>query len=92
MRITRLVPIAAALLVSWSAYAADPASSTAEHPQMNALHQACAADITQFCSGVEPGQGRIVRCLRDNEDKLSQSCKDARAAARSHKDHKTAPQ
>jgi hypothetical protein len=41
---------------------------------------------------LEPGGGRIVRCLRENESKLSQQCKDARAAARSSIERKAAPE
>ena len=36
---------------------------------------ACAADVAQLCSGVEHGDGRIAKCLRDNKDKVSAECK-----------------
>jgi hypothetical protein len=50
--------------------------------------QACAVDVRKFCADVEPGQGRIVACLRNHEVQLSDSCKAARAAARARIEHK----
>jgi hypothetical protein len=43
---------------------------------------ACRADYNQFCKSVTPGGGRIVKCLADNTDKLSPSCKTAMADAK----------
>ena len=37
---------------------------------------ACKSDIEQFCKDIKPGGGRIRACLRGNEDRLSQSCRD----------------
>ncbi|TAL02306.1 MAG: hypothetical protein EPO08_07435 [Rhodospirillaceae bacterium] len=92
MRMTYLASIAAIALLSWPVQAADPAPPTSGHPVMDSLHAACDGDIKQLCAGIEPGQGRIVRCLRDNEAKLSQACKDARAAARGKIERKSGPQ
>jgi Cysteine rich repeat len=38
-------------------------------------HQACEADAQKFCKDVKPGQGRIVKCLREHEKELSAGCK-----------------
>jgi hypothetical protein len=35
----------------------------------------CREDAKKVCAGVERGEGRIVKCLRENTDKLSPSCK-----------------
>lgn len=35
---------------------------------------ACEADADKYCLEVEPGAGRIVSCLRDNESKISTGC------------------
>jgi hypothetical protein len=35
---------------------------------------ACQNDVTQHCSGVQPGEGRVLHCLRDHNDSLSQNC------------------
>ncbi|MEM8636707.1 MAG: cysteine rich repeat-containing protein [Pseudomonadota bacterium] len=36
--------------------------------------EACEADITTYCSNVEPGHGRISACLYAHEDKVSDAC------------------
>jgi len=38
-------------------------------------HQACEDDITMFCGGVKPGEGRVVECLKANKAHLSRKCK-----------------
>jgi Cysteine rich repeat len=36
--------------------------------------KACEADADKFCLEVEPGEGRIVSCLKQNEAKLANQC------------------
>jgi len=36
--------------------------------------EACEADADKYCLEVEPGEGRIVSCLRKNESKLKKEC------------------
>lgn len=52
-----------------------------------ALKQACKSDYKSLCSGVQPGGGRILDCLKKNHDKLSPTCQkalsDAKAARQS---------
>ena len=36
--------------------------------------RACEADHDKFCLDVEPGQGRIVSCLKKNEAQVSKEC------------------
>lgn len=38
-------------------------------------HQACADDVQNHCKDVKPGQGRIVRCLKEHEKELSPECR-----------------
>jgi Cysteine rich repeat len=38
------------------------------------LSEACKADAENVCKGIEPGQGRIMRCLAENKEKLSSGC------------------
>jgi hypothetical protein len=35
----------------------------------------CAGDIERFCGNIQPGQGRIADCLRENEAQLSPRCR-----------------
>ena len=46
----------------------------------SAVREACKADVTALCQGIEPGGGRIRACLKTNKDKLSEGCKSAIAA------------
>ena len=39
------------------------------------LTAGCADDAHKFCSEVAPGGGRIIACLKQNKDSLSDKCK-----------------
>lgn len=39
--------------------------------------KACEGDVKQFCNDVQPGGGRIINCLKQHENELSPSCKNA---------------
>jgi phage host-nuclease inhibitor protein Gam len=43
--------------------------------QVEELTEACKDDVQKFCANVEPGAGRIARCLQQNADHLSPQCK-----------------
>jgi hypothetical protein len=36
--------------------------------------KACNPDIIKFCKDIKRGNGRIIRCLRQNEAQLSAQC------------------
>jgi hypothetical protein len=38
--------------------------------------EACKGDAEKLCKDVEPGKGRIVRCLKQHEGELSAACKE----------------
>jgi Cysteine rich repeat len=40
------------------------------------VQQACHDDIEKFCKGIEPGKGRVRKCMRDHKEELSQKCKE----------------
>lgn len=42
-----------------------------------AMRQACDADVTALCTGVERANGGLRKCLTENAAKLSQPCSDA---------------
>ena len=66
------------LLASGMTWADDP-------PAGQGPRAACKADVEKWCSGIEPGGGRIVACLRQNDAQLSAPCKEALAKARARK-------
>ena len=35
----------------------------------------CGGDIKKVCAGVQPGEGRVIVCLRKNQTTLSPECK-----------------
>ena len=38
------------------------------------LRQACTIDYMRFCRGVLPGRGRVILCLNDHVNELTQPC------------------
>lgn len=39
------------------------------------LADACRPDVEQYCAAVEPGEGRVHKCLREHFDEISNACK-----------------
>jgi len=37
----------------------------------------CRDDLEKFCSGVPAGQGRLLNCIRTNDGKVSERCRQA---------------
>lgn len=57
--------------------AATAAQSTQAQDQLAAIRAACAADAQKLCAGVQPGGGRIMACLKEHKDSLSDRCRQA---------------
>jgi hypothetical protein len=53
------LPLFLAALAAPAAYAQDP----------------CVEDVKQFCPAIQPGSGRVNRCLKENEEKISVACR-----------------
>ena len=68
MRRLTLLLVVCAATVAQSALAQDP---------LAAIRAACAEDAQKFCAEVQPGGGRIVACLKEHTDSLSDRCKQA---------------
>ncbi len=51
------------------------------HDKMQAFMEACGDDAKQYCQGVKRGHGRILKCLKENEAKLSEGCRTAMQGA-----------
>jgi hypothetical protein len=56
------------------AVATATASFTVAAQQRDAM-KACEADVKTYCANVERGEGRIAKCLKENESKVSAECK-----------------
>ena len=75
----------APLLLSWcvvlgmQSVRADetPAPATPGRQAMSEVRSACAADAQKLCAGVQPGGGRILQCLKEHKDEVSDGCKQA---------------
>ena len=53
----------------------------ADAPAAGPEKGACKEDLKKFCASVQPGGGRLVRCLKEHEKDLSPACQEARKAA-----------
>lgn len=85
--LTRCLAVAAVLVALPSVAAAQQLPSglppEANNPAVRAAAVACAGDIQKFCPTVQPGGGRIVRCLVANRDGVSDACRAAILTAKS---------
>ncbi len=55
-------------------------SPPAQAPSQQAVadaRAACETDIQKLCTGVQPGGGRILACLKQHKDQVSDGCKQA---------------
>jgi len=57
------------------------AEAQAGQPSLADLRAACADDAQRLCAGVQPGGGRVVACLKEHKDSLSDRCKKAAGVA-----------
>ena len=64
----RLLATAAAVLISIAAPA------TAQEDLLDYVVSSCEQDLVQFCSTVNPGEGRLLHCVAAHEDQLSGQC------------------
>ncbi len=66
---------AAAVAITTLLLAATAAS--AQTDPKAAVEMACKADVARLCSNVQPGDKRIVECLKANRAQVSVGCKRA---------------
>jgi hypothetical protein len=45
--------------------------------QGTTVRQACGTEIEQHCAGVQPGEGRLRACVKENFAAFSEPCKQA---------------
>ena len=61
------------LMVTAALLLAGGATLAAENP-IDAVKKACNTELTTFCKGVKPGDGRVLACLYAFEDQVSDKC------------------
>jgi hypothetical protein len=66
-----------ALLCFFGILQAAPLACAQDNAALAVLRSGCADDGQKFCANVEPGGGRILQCLKDHKDNLSDKCKQA---------------
>jgi hypothetical protein len=52
-------------------------TSPVKSQEMADLRTYCMSDIERLCKGIEPGGGRIIRCLKANKKEMSVGCAQA---------------
>jgi hypothetical protein len=69
--------------ISFVVAAEAQSAQAGNQPSPAALRAGCAEDAQKLCAGVQPGGGRIVACLKEHKDSLSERCKQAAGLAAS---------
>ena len=59
-----------------------PLPAPAPSPSPNAVRAACETDVPKVCPGIQPGGGRIIQCLVQHQNEVSEACKQALAKAK----------
>jgi hypothetical protein len=67
----------AALLVFCGFASAMPFVHADESAVMSILRAGCSEDVQKLCAGVQPGGGRVLACLKEHKEALSDKCKQA---------------
>ena len=57
------------------AFADGPPPAPSQEAIIAAARVTCDADIQTLCAGVQPGGGRILACLKEHKDQVSDACK-----------------
>ena len=74
----RRIANASCLLLSVTTFTISlAAAQAAGQPSLAAIRAACADDAQKLCAGVPSGGGRIVACLKEHKDSLSDRCRQA---------------
>jgi hypothetical protein len=66
-----------ALLVLFGVAVGMPDAHADDTAAMAILRAGCTEDAQRLCAGVQPGGGRVLACLKEHKDALSDKCKQA---------------
>ena len=65
---------------------ANPPSGPPHGQRQGPGGEACKADVERLCKGVQPGGGRIIACLHQNQQSVGPGCAAAMAKAREQRE------
>jgi hypothetical protein len=77
MKVRRIALLVSLTVFSVSSARAGQSAQPGDQQALAAIRAACAEDAQKLCAGVQPGGGRIVACLKEHKDALSDRCKQA---------------
>jgi Cysteine rich repeat len=87
MKRHHIAALVCAAVLPYSAHAQQPPLQglppEASNPAVQAAWSACNGDIQRYCPDVQPGGGRIVRCLVFNLTSLTLACRSGMLTAKS---------
>ena len=75
-----LAAAACAIGIAYPAAAQQPAGALS--PVLARLLAICQSDLQKLCANVQPGGGRILQCMAQHQNEISQPCKQAIIQAR----------
>ena len=63
--------------IAWSADLDPPTvmlTAAEDPPEHHGVDPQCRAELQKLCEGIQPGGGRLRKCVQENEGKLSPTC------------------
>jgi hypothetical protein len=80
MKFSRVIRSCSPIILLGACLAAT-AQSSSNPVSLEALRAACSDDAARLCAGVPPGGGRVIACLQQHQDSLSDKCRQAAGLA-----------
>ena len=80
-RYTKLLVLCSVAVLAASLFRPQTSPAQGAPGQSSDPRTACASDVQKLCAGVQPGGGRVLACLKQHKDEVSDGCKQAVLAA-----------